>query len=137
MRFVPVVTPWGLDVASDLAQFEEDDVRGSEVRRPGLRSAIPAVREMVFREYGVPLPPGRLLANEQLPSRHVMLSIHEVPARVFAIPAEVTDAALAEYVVGQALSVLQNRAVDFLGIAETQNLLDELEQIAPATVRQV
>ncbi|HEY5374358.1 MAG TPA: FHIPEP family type III secretion protein [Polyangiaceae bacterium] len=39
--------------------------------------------------------------------------------------------------VGQALSVLQNRAVDFLGIAETQGLLDELEQIAPATVRQV
>jgi type III secretion protein V len=33
--------------------------------------------------------------------------------------------------------VLQNRAVDFLGIAETQGLLDELEQIAPATVRQV
>ncbi len=137
MRFVPVVTPWGLEVASDLAAFEDDDVRGSEVRRPGLRSAISAVREIVFREYGVPLPPGRLAANEQLPARHVVLSIHEVPARVFAIPNEVSDASLAEYVVGQALSVLQNRAVDFLGIAETQGLLDELEQVAPATVRQV
>src|SRR5450432_4070650 len=137
LRFVPVVTPWGLDVSSDLAGFEEDDIRGNEVRRPGLRSAMTAVREIVFREYGVPLPPGRLLANEQLPSRHVMLSIHEVPARVFAIPAEVSDAGIAEHVVGQALSVLQNRAVDFLGIAETQGLLDELEQIAPATVRQV
>jgi type III secretion protein V len=137
IRFVPVVTPWGLEVASDLAAFEEDDVRGSEVRRPGLRSAISAVREIVFREYGVPLPPGRLLANEQLPSRHVVLSIHEVPARVFEIPSHVSDALIAEHVVGQALSVLQNRAVDFLGIAETQGLLDELEQVAPATVRQV
>ena len=137
LRFVPVVTPWGLDVSSDLAAFEEDDVRGSEVRRPGLRSAITAVREIVFRDYGVPLPAGRLLANEQLPSRHVMLSIHEVPARVFVLPPEVTDAQIAEYVVGQALAVLQARAVDFLGIAETQGLLDELEQIAPATVRQV
>jgi type III secretion protein V len=137
LRFVPVVTPWGLDVSSDLAAFEDDDVRGSEVRRPGLRSAITAVREIVFREYGVPLPPGRLLANEQLPSRHVMLSIHEVPARVFVLPSEITDEQIAEYVVGQALAVLQNRAVDFLGIAETQGLLDELEQVAPATVRQV
>ena len=56
---------------------------------------------------------------------------------MFAIPAEVSDASLAEFVVAQALSVLQMRAVDFLGIAETQALLDELEQIAPATVRQV
>jgi type III secretion protein V len=78
-----------------------------------------------------------LAANDQLPPRHVVLSIHEVPARAFAIPAEIADTSLAEYVVGQALAVLQNRAVDFLGIAETQGLLDELEQIAPATVRQV
>jgi type III secretion protein V len=137
LRFVPVVTPWGLDVSSDLAGFEDDDVRGSEVRRPGLRSALTAVREIVFRDLGVPLPAGRLLANDQLPSRHVVLSIHEVPARVFAIPSEIVDNQIAEYVVGQALAVLQGRAVDFLGIAETQSLLDELEQIAPATVRQV
>jgi type III secretion protein V len=137
LRFIPVVTPWGLDVSSDLAGFEEDEVRGSEVRRPGLRSAMTAVREIVFRDLGVPLPAGRLLANEQLPSRHVVLSIHEVPARVFAIPSEIADNQIAEYVVGQALAVLQGRAVDFLGIAETQSLLDELEQVAPATVRQV
>ena len=137
MRFVPTVTPWGLEVSTDLAGFEEDDVRGSEVRRPGLRSAISAVREIVFRDLGVPLPQGRLTANGQLPARHVVLSIHEVPARAFAVPAEVSDALLAEFVVGQALLLLQTRAVDFLGIAETQGLLDELEQIAPATVRQV
>jgi type III secretion protein V len=137
LRFVPIVTPWGLEVSGDLAPFEEDEVRGSEVRRPGLRSAISAVREIVFRDLGVPLPAGRLAANSQLLPRHVVLSIHEVPARVFAIPSEVSDALIAEFVVGQALAVLRNRSVDFLGIAETQGLLDELEQIAPATVRQV
>ncbi len=137
MRFVPTVTPWGLEVSADLASFEDDEFRGTEVRRPGLRSAISAVREIVFRDLGVPLPPGRLAENAQLPARHVLLSIHEVPAHVFTVPAEVTDALLAEFVVGQVLSVLQTRAVDFLGIAETQGLLDELEQLAPATVRQV
>ncbi|MEI9950563.1 MAG: hypothetical protein WDO74_16690 [Pseudomonadota bacterium] len=74
MRFVPAVTPWGLEVSTDLASFEDDDVRGAEVRRPGLRSAISAVREIVFRDLGVPLPPGRLAANAQLPARHVLLS---------------------------------------------------------------
>ena len=137
LRFVPMVTPWGLEVSSDLAAFEEDEVRGSEVRRPGLRSAIAAVREIVFREQGVPLPAGHLAANSELPARHVVLSIHEVPASVFAIPTDVSDALIAEFVVGQALLVLNDRAVDFLGIAETQALLDELEQLAPATVRQV
>ncbi|HET7544006.1 MAG TPA: flagellar biosynthesis protein FlhA [Polyangiaceae bacterium] len=137
MRFVPTVTPWALSVSADLAGFEDDDVRGSEVRRPGLRSAIAAVREIVFRDLGVPLPAGRFVEDAQLPTRHVLLSIHELPARVFAIPAEVSDATLAEFVVGQVLTVLSTRAVDFLGIAETQSLLDELEQIAPATVRQV
>jgi type III secretion protein V len=137
LRFVPAVTPWSLEVSADLASFEDDEFRGNEVRRPGLRSAINAVREIVFRDLGVPLPPGRLAENAQLPPRHVLLSIHEVPAHVFAIPPQVSDALLAEFVVGQALSVLQTRAVDFLGIAETQGLLDELEQIAPATVRQV
>ncbi|HEX2670162.1 MAG TPA: flagellar biosynthesis protein FlhA [Polyangiaceae bacterium] len=137
MRFVPAVTPWSLEVSADLGGFEDDDVRGTEVRRPGLRSAISAVREIIFRDLGVPLPPGRLAANAQLPARHVVLSIHEVPARVFAIPTAITDASIAEFVVGQTLAVLQTRSVDFLGIAETQALLDELEQIAPATVRQV
>jgi type III secretion protein V len=32
---------------------------------------------------------------------------------------------------------LRQRAADFLGLAETQALLDQLEQIAPASVRQV
>jgi type III secretion protein V len=32
---------------------------------------------------------------------------------------------------------MQRRAADFVGIAETQVLLDQLEQVAPATVRQM
>jgi type III secretion protein V len=35
------------------------------------------------------------------------------------------------------LALLRTRAADFLGLAETQRLLDELEQFAPATVRNV
>jgi type III secretion protein V len=136
-RFVPVVVPWSLDLSTDLEPLLEDDLRGGELRRPGLRSAATALRELVFRELGVPLPPARLNVNADLPPRHVVLALQELPARVLTLPESVSDASVAEAVVGGVLPLLQKRAADFLGITETQGLLDQLEQIAPATVRQV
>ena len=136
-RFVPVIVPWSLDVSADLAHLLDDDSRGATLKRPGLRSAAAALRELVFRELGVPLPPARVAVAPELPPRHFVLSLQELPARVVELPATLADAETAEFVVGQALPVLRQRASDFLGIAETQALLDQLEQIAPATVRQV
>jgi type III secretion protein V len=137
MRFVPIVVPWSLDVSVDLEALLEDDQRGGELRRPGLRSAVTALRELVFRELGVPLPPAHVGVRPELPPRHVVLSLKELPARVLELPADVPDQKVAELVVGRLLALLKDRAVDFLGISETQALLDQLEQIAPATVRQV
>jgi type III secretion protein V len=136
-RFVPVVVPWSLEVSTDLSHLLDDDLRGAALKRPGLRSAAAALRELVFRELGVPLPPARVAIVRELPARHVVLSLQELPARVLELPATTADTDTAEFVVGQALPVLRQRAADFLGIAETQGLLDQLEQIAPATVRQV
>ena len=136
-RFVPVVVPWSLELSADLEPLLDDDLRGNELRRPGLRSAATALRELVFRELGVPLPPARLSVNRALPPRHVVLALQELPARVLTVPETVADAAVAEAVVGGVLPLLRQRAADFLGIAETQGLLDQLEHIAPATVRQV
>ncbi|HWP05322.1 MAG TPA: flagellar biosynthesis protein FlhA [Polyangiaceae bacterium] len=136
-RFVPVVVPWSLELSADLEPLLDDDTRGGTLRRPGLRSAATALRELTFRELGVPLPAARLSVNPELPARHLVLSLQELPARVLELPAEVPDAGVAEAVVGQVLPVLRRRAADFLGIAETQTLLDQLEQVAPATVRQV
>jgi type III secretion protein V len=136
-RFVPVVVPWSLEVSSDLAELVDDDVRGEQLRRAGIRAAGAAAREVLFRELGVPLPPCRVTVSASLPERHVVLAIHEVPAAVLALPGDLPDERVAEHVVARALDVLRERAADFLGIAETQVLLDELEQVAPATVRQV
>jgi type III secretion protein V len=132
-----VVVPWALEVSADLGELLEDDVRSGDLRRPGIRSAAGAVRELCFRELGVPLPPCRISVSAELPARHVVLALQEVPARVIAVPADLRDAGLAEHVLSLVLPVLRERAADFLGIAETQALLDQLEQIAPATVRQV
>ena len=135
-RFVPVVVAWGFDVSSDLIPLEEDDLR-SEQRRPGLRSAMAAIREIMFRELGVPLPRGRLIENRELPARTALLSLYEIPARLIEIPAQVGDAQVASFLIAASMPLLRQRAADFFGIAEAQSLLDQLEQVAPATVRQV
>jgi len=136
-RFVPVIVPWSLDVSADLAPLLDDDLRGGELARPGLRSAAAALRELLFRELGVPLPAARVATVRELPPRHVVLSLGELPARVVEVPAALPDAQVAELVVASLLPILRQRAADFIGLAETQALLDQLEQIAPASVRQV
>jgi type III secretion protein V len=128
---------WGIEVSSDLIPLEEDDLRGGELRRPGLRSAMTAIRELMFRELGVPLPRGRLAENKDLPARHVIVYLYEIPGRLLSVPAELSDAQVPGFLLAETLPLLKRRAADFLGIAETQGLLDQLEQMAPATVRQV
>jgi type III secretion protein V len=135
-RFIPIVVPWSVEVSPDLEALIEDDVRGTE-RRPGLRSATQAAREILFRELGVPLPAARVSVVAALPERHAVLSLKELPTAVIPLPVEIEDDRAAELLVSRILPPLRDRAVDFLGIAETQGLLDQLEQIAPATVRQV
>lgn len=135
--FMPIVVPWSLTVAPDLEGLLEDESRGGKLQRIGLRSAGPALQELVFRELGVPLPPCEFEVSPALPARHVVLSIHEVPARSWQLHPELPAAAVAEQVVRESLVALRPRVAEFLGIAETQRLLDQLEQLAPATVRQV
>lgn len=136
-RFVPVLVPWSLQVARDLAPLVEDELKGDRIVRPGIKAATNAVRELLFRDLGVPLPACIVQVSDELPARHVLLSLFEVPATGFNLPATVTDAEVAQAIVDRALPVFRKRAADFLGIAETQVLLDRLEQVAPATVRQV
>jgi type III secretion protein V len=146
-RFMPVVVRWSLEVSPDFAAQVRDDVRGSRVARLGFRSTTETVRETLFRELGVPLPACRVTVEPTLPPRHVVLAIREVPALRIEVPADEpvsppagrrpqTRLAPAEKVAADVLEVLRRRAAEFLGISETQGLLDRLEQVAPATVRQ-
>jgi type III secretion protein V len=133
--FIPMVVPWMLEVGPDLEPLL-DDTDAKEAPE-GLRSAMLTLRERLFGELGVALPAPRVRVNPALPERRALLSLHEVPARVVEIPREAATGEIHALVVNQALDLLRGRAFDFLGLAEVQRLLDELEQIAPATVRNV
>ena len=134
-EFVPVVVPWEVEVSPDLAPILEDHAGPDGARREGLATLAAALRASVFTELGVPLPPPRLHVRSELPARHARIAIFEVPLRPFAVPPGEDDPA--SLVAERALASLRARAADFLGLAETQRLLDELEQISPAVVRSV
>ncbi|HEX7602041.1 MAG TPA: flagellar biosynthesis protein FlhA [Polyangiaceae bacterium] len=135
-QFVPMVTPWSVDLSEDLAPLL-DDRRSTEGEAPGLRATVLALRDVLFAELGVPLPPPRIRVAPTLPARHVLLALHEVPARLIVIPKDATDDEVPALVGRQLAELLRTRASDFLGMSETQRLLDELEQFAPAVVRNV
>jgi type III secretion protein V len=128
--FVPLVVPWSLEVSADLEPMLD--------REPdGLRAMAVELRGQLFADLGVPLPAPRVRVRVGLGLRHVVLSLHEVPALVLEVPAEIEDRRLVAWVRERAIHLLRTRAADFLGLAEVQRLLDELEQFAPATVRNV
>jgi type III secretion protein V len=126
-KFVPVVVPWEIQVSPDLAPLIS----------PGgpLDARCAPLRDALFGELGVPLPPPRFRVDAGLPLHHARVALFEVPGPELHVPPHEADPAalLAEH----ALASLRARASDFLGIAETQRLLDELEQLAPAIVRNV
>jgi type III secretion protein V len=128
--FVPLVIPWSLEVSADL-----DAILDAEPQ--GIRAMAVRLREQIFGELGVPLPAPRVRVRRELGVRQVVLSLHEVPAKVLAVPPDAEGEALVAWIRDRALDLLRARASDFLGLAEAQRLLDELEQFAPATVRSV
>ncbi|HTQ44421.1 MAG TPA: flagellar biosynthesis protein FlhA [Polyangiaceae bacterium] len=137
--FVPLVVPWSLEVSRDLEAELDGHARGlaPDAEAGGLRAMAIGLRERFFAEMGVPLPAPRVRARDGVDARVVVLSLQEVPARVLLVPRELAGAALVDWVRDRTLDLLRARAADFLGLAEVQRLLDELEQFAPATVRNV
>jgi type III secretion protein V len=127
--FVPLVAPWSLEVSEDLAPLLDD--------HGGLRAMAVSLRQELFAELGVPLAAPRVRASPDIGEGHVVLSLHEVPAKILAVPRDLHDEDLTAWIRDQTMAVLRARGADFLGLAEVQRLLDELEQFAPATVRNV
>jgi type III secretion protein V len=139
VRFVPMVIPWSVELGPGwAAQLEDDDGAGE----PGLRARLLGLRERVFQELGMPLPAPRVAIVPELPEHAAVVSVREVP--VLAIPASCAapgasdqDGARAEAVVEGAHGILVQRGHELLGIGETQLLLDRLEEVNPALVRQL
>jgi type III secretion protein V len=128
--FVPLVVPWSLEISADLEPLLDAEPHG-------LRAMAVNLRQRVFTDLGVPLPAPRVRVRAELGERHAVVSLHEVPAKILSLPPDIHGHHIVEWVGERALDLLRARAADFLGLAEVQRLLDELEQFSPATVRNV
>jgi type III secretion protein V len=135
--FLPIVVPWSVEVSVDLEDILLEMRAPDGTRKRGLRAGSLALREHIFVELGVPLPMPCVRVNPSLPARHVLVSLHEIPASLLEVPRGLTESDIASWAEAAARGVLRARAADFFGLAETQRLLDELEQRAPALVRNV
>jgi type III secretion protein V len=135
--FLPLVVPWSIDVSADLATLLEDETRGTEVVRFGIFGTTQRIRERIFSDIGVPLPAARVRITDALPEGHAVISLFEVPAKVITLAPDAAPAEAIAEVERSSIALLRSRAADFVGIAETQHLLDQLEQVAPALVRQI
>jgi type III secretory pathway component EscV len=126
-----MIAPWGIEVGADLAALAAP---ADDEGRLTLHGATRAMREAVFLELGVPLPPGRIAVNPSLAPRAARIDVREIPARTIEVPAGAEDAAS---IAQAATDVLTRRAADFVGIGEAQRLLDDLDLVSPAVVRSV
>ena len=118
--FVPIVVPWSVDVGPGLASALDDE--------NGLRAQIVGLRDRIFHDLGLPLPTPRVAVVDELPADTAVISIREVPVDVVTGGDQIVEATY---------RALTRRAHELLGIGETQLLLDALEEVNPALVRQV
>src|SRR5204862_2555096 len=132
---MPVLTPVAVEVGADLAAvLGPADPRGGGAF---MAEVVPRVREHLFAELGLALPPVRLRPNAPgLAPRAFVIRLNEVPlARGELAPAE-TDGAPVR-LGDEVLALLRRYGHEFVGVQETQALLDGLERTHPALVREV
>lgn len=180
-QYQPLMTPITVEVGEGLASLVESPADGKD---SPLRTLIPAMREGLFRDLGVPFPGirARVLRDGTLAPQALVVRLQEVPAlerelpagRMLALtsaselegrglvvtpdqnPATGAPAAWIEESAASALEregivvlghdevvvalleeTLRQHAAMFVGIQETQSMLDALEQTHPALVRNV
>jgi type III secretion protein V len=131
-------SPWSVTASPALERrLTQERQRRSGDAALGLDAATEVARERLFRELGVILPPCRILTRASQPRGTALLSIREVPAKSLAVPEDLDGEAATKALAGALSKVLIERAHDFMGLQETQHLLDELSKVAPTSVQQV
>jgi type III secretion protein V len=131
----PVLTPIAVEVSAALgAALGPPDPRGSGVF---MSEIVPDVRERLFAELGLALPAVRLRAGAAgVGGGAFVVRLNEVPLGRGEVA--LTDGRAAAARIGDEILALMRRfGHEFVGVQETQALLDGLERTHPALVREV
>lgn len=125
----PLLTPLSISVAPDLALLLPTDGKESELVR-----ALAALRDDMFQKSGVTLPDFRLSLNDRLAPSTFELAIQEVPVATLGV-ANINSA---PQLIADTTSIwMRRRAHELIGLQDVQGMLDQLERVVPALVRNV
>jgi type III secretion protein V len=126
----PLLTPITIELGPGLADAPDG---------PLIRDQLPALRERLFQETGIPLPAVRVRHAGSLPAGGYALRLNEVEmARGLVVPENgVATRPPEEVIASHLLELLRRYGHELLGIQETQGLVDALERTHPALVREV
>jgi type III secretion protein V len=131
---MPLIVPVAIDLGPALAERIHAPPRGG----PLLEREVPALRDALFVELGLPLPTVRVRLLPSLPPGDFVVSLQEVGVargRVDLDDAGAGDpAATVAAFLGDAV---RRRGHELLGLQEVQTMLDQLEGACPALVRHV
>jgi type III secretion protein V len=135
-RFVPGLVPWALAVG---AGFLPEGFRRkgplSSQELPELVGLVETVRNELFRELGVIVPPCRFELDHGLKEDEIRVELREMT--VLSLEVVGTNASLVDALREPLTLALRKNIGRFLGLSGTQALLDSLEAHDPVVVRQM
>jgi type III secretion protein V len=131
----PLLTPIAVEVGAELAAaLGPPDPRGAGAF---MATAVPRLRDRLFAELGLALPVVRLRPlGEALAPRAFVIRLNEVPLGRGEVEAVGLPTA-ADRISDEILTLMRRYGHEFIGVQETQLLLDGLERTHPALVREV
>jgi type III secretion protein V len=131
----PVLTPIAVEVSAELAAIlGAPDPKGGG---PFVTETVPELRDRLFAELGLALPPVRLRPGvDGLAGGAFVVRLNEVPLGRGTLPPEEWPAAGAR-IGDEILALMRRYGHELVGVQETQLLLDGLERTHPALVREV
>jgi type III secretion protein V len=129
----PVLTPIAVEVSAELASaLGPPDDGGAFIGQ-----TVPLLRERLFAELGLTLPTVRLLPGTAgLTGGAYVIRLNEVPLGQGEVPRADWPSAAAR-IGDDVLALMRRYGHEFIGLQETQALLDGLERTHPALVREV
>jgi type III secretion protein V len=127
----PVLTPIAVELGAALAARVVPGGQGGRL----LDELVPALRDQLFAETGLPMPAVRLRPGAAgLAPDEYLLRLNEVPMARAVVAAGVPPE---ETIAADLHALLRRYGFELVGIQEVQGLLEALERTHPALVREV
>jgi type III secretion protein V len=119
-EFKPGSVPLAVAFSEDLEHLIEGTEEGT--------IAMQELRDRVFADLGVPLPPIRVMVDVSLPPGRVVLHMRELPTYDVDVPEEASDEEVLDLVRQKLEPALLAHAHEFIQLGTVQKLLDQLDQ---------